>query len=85
MSRLETLGTLPWDKYWAIAPFEGRSVVVLVLAVEKYLAAHKGAAYREVHEVHSCSVNKNRMMMMNLHLFQPHQADQMFDPSWVHL
>ena len=25
------------------------------------------------------------MMMMNLHLFQPHQADQMFDPSWVHL
>ena len=23
------------------------------------------------------------MMMLNLHLFQPHQADQMFDPSWV--
>ena len=25
------------------------------------------------------------MMKLHLHLFQPHQADQMFDPSWVHL
>ena len=33
----------------------------------------------------ACSVISKMMMMMNLHLFQPHQADQMFDPSWVHL
>lgn len=25
------------------------------------------------------------LMMMSLHLFQPHQANQIFDPTWVHL